>query len=102
MADCNLTSTQSIKLLFFTLLYTFCPSFIFFSFLLRLDLLATATTPWVVVDLFSSLCQTPIDQEKDALAGAGGAPDCCRSRRNRTIRFAEFRARASGSCSFHV
>jgi hypothetical protein len=58
----------------------FCPSFLFFSFLLRLYLLVAATTSKVVMDLVPSLGQTPLDREKDTLARADGAPDCCQSR----------------------
>jgi hypothetical protein len=54
------------------------------------------------MDLVLLLDQTPLDWEKDALTGADDAPDCHRSRRNRTIRFAQFRAGAYGLYSFHV
>jgi hypothetical protein len=61
------------------------------------------------MDLVSSLGQMPLDWGKDALVGADCAPDYHQSRWNRTvwvakptIRFAQFQAWASGSCSFHV
>jgi hypothetical protein len=54
------------------------------------------------MDLVLPPDQTPLGRGKDALVGADGAPDYRRSRRNRTVRFALFGARASGFCSFHV
>jgi hypothetical protein len=51
----------------------------------------------------------PIGREKDALAGADGAPDCHQSRRNQTIRFAKpnslvcpILSKGFGSCLFCV
>jgi hypothetical protein len=81
--------------LFFSYFYT---SFLFFSFLLRLDLLAAATTLWVIMDLAPPPSQTPLVQEKDVLVGGNGAPDSCQTRWNRTLRFVLFRAEAFSSC----
>jgi hypothetical protein len=63
----------------------FCRSYLFS----RLDLLATATTSKVVVDLIPSLGQTPLDQEKDTLTRANGVPNYRWSWWNRTVRFAK-------------
>jgi hypothetical protein len=41
------------------------------------------------VDLVLLPGQTPLDKEKDALAGADGVVDCRRSQWNRTVRFAK-------------
>jgi hypothetical protein len=62
MADCKQHQPNQLNLHF----YYFCPSFLFFSFFLQLDLLAAATTSKVVVVHASppSMCR---------LAG-GGAP----------------------------
>jgi hypothetical protein len=67
--------------------HSFCPSFLFFSFFLQLNLLAAATTSKVVVDLIRPSDQMPPGREKSILAGADGAPDCRRSQRNRTVWF---------------
>jgi hypothetical protein len=49
------------------------------------------------MDLVPRPSQMPLGREKDTIAGAVGAPNCCR-----TLRFAMFRAGASDSSSFHV
>jgi hypothetical protein len=74
-----------------------------------LDLLATATTPWVVVDLVPPPSRTRLSQETNALIGANGpliAAEANETRpfglSNQTVRFAQFRARASSSYSSRV
>jgi hypothetical protein len=66
--------------------HTFCPSFLFFLYVLQLDLLATTTTSKVVMDLGLPPGQTPLGQKKDALARADCAPDCGQ---NWTVHFAK-------------
>jgi hypothetical protein len=47
------------------------------------------------MDLVSCPGQKTFGQEKDALTGADSAPDCHRTRRNQTLRFALFQAAKS-------
>jgi hypothetical protein len=80
----------------------FLPQFSFLLSFTSLNLLATTTTHWVVMDLVPPSGQMPLGREKDALARADSALDCCQSQWNWTLRFTLLQAGASSSCSFHV
>jgi hypothetical protein len=79
-----LSSTKAIILL----LSYFLPLFSTFSSFHRLDLISTASTPWVTVVLAYILSRHLLAGEAPSLS-AGGAPDYRWNRQNTTIQFAK-------------
>jgi hypothetical protein len=68
---------------------SFYPSFSTFSSSHRLDLLCTASTPWVAIVLAYLSSRRHLDGGETPSSSVGGAPDCRQNRQNQTIRFAK-------------
>jgi hypothetical protein len=68
---------------------SFYPSCSTFSSTHRLDLLLATLIPWIAMVQTPSPTKCRLAREEATSSCAGGAPDCCRNRQNRTIRFAK-------------
>jgi hypothetical protein len=85
MVDCNLSSIKSIILL----LSYFYPSFLGFLSFHRLDLVSTASIPWVAMVLAYLSSRRRLAGGEAPLSSVSGAPDFHQNRQNRTVRFAK-------------
>jgi hypothetical protein len=63
--------------------------FLFFSPFHRLDLVSTASTPWITMVLTYLSSRRRLVGGEALSSSAGGAPDCRRNRQNWTIMFAK-------------
>jgi hypothetical protein len=76
---------------------SFYPSVSTLSSSHRLDLLSTASTPWVAMVLAYLRSRHHLAGGEAPSSSADSATDCCRNRQNQTIRFAKF-----NNSVFHV
>jgi hypothetical protein len=67
--------------------YTFCPSFLVFSFSLWLDLVFVASIPWLVMVQAPSPTRHHLTKGEAPSSKPGGAPNCRRSWQNRIVQF---------------